>query len=149
MRVLVCGGRNYGDLVSLNHNRDLPLWKQRESEYRHIMLVLDNFAVDNSKFYNPGDSWLPEDFVIVSGKARGVDSVAIDWAVVNLCPFIEYPAEWDKYGKAAGFIRNKQMLEEGKPDIVIAFPGGNGTDNMKTIARMAGVQVMEIPPLKS
>jgi predicted Rossmann-fold nucleotide-binding protein len=42
----------------------------------------------------------------------------------------DYPADWTKHGKSAGFVRNKQMLEEGKPDVVIAFPGGTGTAMM-------------------
>ena len=37
----------------------------------------------------------------------------------------------------------KQMLEEGKPDLVVAFPGGRGTENMKKLAREAGVEVIE------
>lgn len=133
MKILVCGGRDYG----LN-----------EKERNHILSVLGQFAIDNSTCYVPNDNWLPSDFVIIAGGAKGVDTVAIDWAVVNWCLFKEYLPQWNLYGKAAGAIRNKQMLEEGRPDIVIAFPGGRGTENMKAQARLAGIQVMEIPPLK-
>ena len=41
-----------------------------------------------------------------------------------------FDADWQKYGRAAGPIRNKQMLDEGSPDLVIAFAGGRGTENM-------------------
>jgi hypothetical protein len=54
----------------------------------------------------------------------------------------EYPADWQKHGKAAGPIRNRQMLEDGKPDLVIAFSGGRGTANMISQARAAGVKVL-------
>ena len=54
---------------------------------------------------------------------------------------LAYPANWKKHGRAAGPIRNKQMLEEAKPDLVIAFPGGAGTANMVKQAREAGVKV--------
>lgn len=81
---------------------------------------------------------------IISGGARGVDSAAIDWAVVNWCPFKEYKADWQQYGKAAGVIRNRQMLDEGKPDLVVAFPGGKGTAHMVSIAKERGIPVKEI-----
>jgi hypothetical protein len=38
------------------------------------------------------------------------------------------------------------MLEQGRPDLVVAFPGGNGTHHMKRIARAAGIEVLEVPP---
>lgn len=75
---------------------------------------------------------------------RGVDEAAIDWAVVNWCVFQEFPPDWDKYGNAAGPIRNQQMLDEGKPDLVVAFPGGRGTADMVNKARKAGIEVIEV-----
>lgn len=146
MRVLVFGGRDYGDLASLKGNRSDPRWAQREREYRHVMTALDRLAIEKSVAYNPNDNWLPHDFVIISGCATGADSVAIDWAVVNWCRFEEYPARWDdlttppvviryrrdgtKYNAAAGAIRNQKMIDVGKPDIGIGFPGGKGTNDM-------------------
>jgi len=38
--------------------------------------------------------------------------------------------EWDELGKKAGPLRNQRMLDEGKPDLVVAFPGGGGTKDM-------------------
>lgn len=56
-----------------------------------------------------------------------------------------YPADWKRYGRAAGPIRNRQMLEEGKPDLIIAFHSNlaesRGTANMVKIARKAGIEV--------
>jgi len=54
------------------------------------------------------------------------------------------PAEWDKFGRRAGPLRNEQMLREGKPDVVVAFPGGRGTAHMVRIAKEAGIDVLEI-----
>lgn len=45
-------------------------------------------------------NWLPA-VEIISGAARGADTAAIDWAVINWCKFREFPADWNKYGKAA------------------------------------------------
>lgn len=55
-----------------------------------------------------------------------------------------YPAMWHKHGPAAGPIRNRQMLAEGKPDVVLAFPGGAGTADMVKRAKAAGVRVIEV-----
>jgi SLOG family YspA-like protein len=75
---------------------------------------------------------------VIQGGAKGADAGAKQWAEVNKIRCEEYPANWDKYGKAAGMIRNKQMLDDAAPDLVIAFPGGTGTANMTDLARKAG-----------
>lgn len=148
MRILVCGGRNYGNVVRTVGNPDdePPETQIRLKEYKFIHQVLGELVHHYSQEWKLQDNWLPTDIVIIEGGAKGVDSVAYDFAVVNYCQIKEYPADWDKYGKAAGFIRNKQMLDEGKPDLVIAFPGGKGTANMIKLARDAGVEVIEIIP---
>lgn len=54
-----------------------------------------------------------------------------------------FPADWRKYGKSAGPLRNQQMIDEGKPDLVVAFPGGTGTADMVRRAKAAGIRVIE------
>lgn len=81
---------------------------------------------------------------IIEGNAKGADRLAGFWARKNKIDNLKFPADWDKHGKAAGFLRNQQMLDEGKPDLVIAFPGGNGTADMVRRAREAGVEVVEV-----
>ena len=49
-----------------------------------------------------------------------------------------------QFGSGAGPIRNSKMLAEGKPEMVLAFPGGRGTANMVKRARSAGVSVCEV-----
>lgn len=83
--------------------------------------------------------------VIIHGNARGADKFGGMYAKYTEGVSEEvYPADWDKYKKAAGPIRNKQMLDEGKPDIVFAFGGNSGTDHMVSIAQAAGVTVVEV-----
>src|SRR5215475_12388663 len=53
-------------------------------------------------------------------------------------------ADWGQFGSGAGPIRNSKMLAEGKPEMVLAFPGGRGTANMVKQARSAGVSVCEV-----
>lgn len=81
---------------------------------------------------------------IIHGAARGADKLAHNWAGWNKIQVEAYYANWNKHGKAAGPIRNQQMLDEGKPDLVIAFPGGNGTRDMVTRAKKAGIRVIEV-----
>lgn len=83
--------------------------------------------------------------MIIHGAARGADSLAAEWCELNYIVEWPFPADWARYGRAAGFRRNEQMLEEGKPDLVVAFPGGIGTQMMVRLARDAGVRVIEVP----
>ena len=55
-------------------------------------------------------------------------------------PAVAFPADWQKHGKRAGPIRNALMLAEGKPDLVIGFAGGKGTDDMLRKAFRSGVK---------
>ena len=74
---------------------------------------------------------------LISGNARGVDSVAENWASVNKIPFVTFPAQWEKYGKPAGAIRNAEMAK--KADALIAIWDGKstGTNNMiKTMNKL-------------
>jgi len=82
--------------------------------------------------------------VLIHGAAAGADSLADRWARMNGVQREAYPADWDTHGKAAGPIRNKQMLVEGKPDFVVAFPGGTGTANMVKQAEAAGIRVLRV-----
>jgi hypothetical protein len=61
-------------------------------------------------------------------------------------PCLRVSAEWEKFGKKAGFIRNEKMLALGKPDLVVAFPGGVGTAMMVRLARKQGIRVIEVDP---
>lgn len=80
---------------------------------------------------------------VIEGGARGADRMARDWAIARGVPYITVPADWDRLGKAAGHERNTRMLLQ-KPDRVIAFHGGKGTQNMVWQARKAGVGVIRI-----
>jgi len=82
--------------------------------------------------------------VVIHGAAPGADTLAGRWAELRRVPVEAFPADWEKHGRAAGPIRNAPMLAEGKPDLVVAFPGGRGTANMCKQARAAGVKVVEV-----
>lgn len=82
--------------------------------------------------------------LIIEGGAKGADNYAAWWADKRHVTRERYEADWENQGSFAGPARNTRMLNEGKPDLVIAFPGGRGTGDMVKKARRAGVNVVEI-----
>ena len=59
----------------------------------------------------------------------------------------EYPVsdmEWKGYGKAAGPIRNRRMLDDFQPDLVLAFPGNKGTNDCIAAARQRDIEVVTV-----
>ena len=81
---------------------------------------------------------------VIEGAARGVDSIAGTWARARGLDVVEYPADWANEGRHAALIRNERMLREGQPDLVIAFPGGNGTAHTCWHAETLGIQVVKL-----
>lgn len=82
--------------------------------------------------------------LVITGGARGADELADKEAARRGINRVIYPANWNGEGrKAAGPLRNRRMLELGKPDLVVAFPGGWGTVNMIEQAKRFGVPVRE------
>lgn len=67
---------------------------------------------------------------VVSGGAKGVDTIGALWAEELGIELEEFKPDWDTHGKQAGILRNQDMLDRGKPDGVICFPGGRGTEDM-------------------
>lgn len=116
MRVLVCGSRT---------------WPWEQAIFGRLSYLLECCHDDG--------------LTIIEGGAKGADAAAQRWAKSMGVPLETYPAQWDKHGKAAGHIRNQQMLKEGKPQLVIAFHGqlglGLGTRDMVTRAYKAGIPV--------
>ena len=88
---------------------------------------------------------LPKDTIIIHGACRGADKIAGLEAKKLGFEVLEFPAEWEKYGKGAGPIRNQKMLDEGKPDVVIAFhqdiENSKGTKDMVERAEKVGIKV--------
>jgi len=110
VRLLVCGGRDYGNTV-----------EERNALHDELCRL------------NPD--------VIIHGAASGADSCAGMFARHYAVECVEYPANWYKHGRAAGPIRNQQMIDEGKPDAVLAAPGGRGTADMIRRAEAAGLPI--------
>lgn len=112
-RIIVCGGRDYVDRARV--------WE-----------VLDGLLAEFGQFV-----------LVIHGRAIGADALVERWALVRRVRWIAYPADWVTHGKAAGPIRNRQMLDAGA-GLVVAFPGGCGTADMVQQARARGVPVREV-----
>lgn len=87
--------------------------------------------------------------VVIHGAARGADRIAGSLAQRAGLTVIAYPADWDRYGRGAGPVRNQRMLTEGKPTEVHAFKTEfdpslrrGGTEHMVRIAMAAGIAVV-------
>lgn len=80
-----------------------------------------------------------DDLQVCHGAARGADAITGNVCAKHGITVIAFPADWGRYGRAAGPIRNRQMLDEFKPDIVYAFHDhlekSKGTRDMVKIAR--------------
>jgi YspA, cpYpsA-related SLOG family len=85
-------------------------------------------------------------FELVEGASRGADQLARVAAKRLGLGFIEYPAEWTRYGLAAGPIRNETMLVAGGPSLVLAFHNrlqfSKGTRDMIDRSQAAGLHVI-------
>jgi len=84
---------------------------------------------------------LPECLVLIEGGATGADRLGRLWAQSRGIHVATVNAQWGRYGKAAGPYRNVAMLRL-RPDVVVAFPGGNGTNHMRDAARRDGIQLI-------
>lgn len=120
-RILICGSRD---------------WK----DSGRIGKFLDDFISEQNIE--------PCNLVIIHGACKGADYLAGLEAKQRNCQIVEFPANWAKFGLSAGPKRNQQMLDEGKPDIIIAFhPDLNkskGTRDMLARAELKKIPIQII-----
>lgn len=129
MRVLVCGGRAYAN----QH------WIFTVLTCQHMLTPFTELIHGDAG--NVRVTTMPDG--LDYEYTLGADKLAGKWAESVEIPVRVFRANWRLHGGAAGPIRNGQMLRDGKPDLVIAFPGGRGTANMIQQARAAGVKIYE------
>jgi hypothetical protein len=101
-RVIIAGGREFND------------WQLLKTYVSYYLLMLE-----------------PSEVEIVSGCCGGADQLGEEYSILYGYPLIEFEADWKKYGKAAGPIRNKQMAEYGTH--LIAFWNGRSPGTMDMI----------------
>jgi len=116
---------------SVSHDRILVTGDRR---WRHYVLIHNVLRQETRG--NP-------DAVIIEGEAEGADILARKAAEALGLKVVRFPADWTRYGKGAGPIRNTQMLDEGHPTRFIAFHNdltkSTGTLNMVQQCQQRGV----------
>lgn len=83
--------------------------------------------------------WTPS--MIISGAARGADRLGEIWAAENNISCERFPADWDHYGKTAGYQRNEQMANNAEALIALWDGKSRGTRHMIDIARQKGLRI--------
>lgn len=116
MRILVCGGRWFGEMPK-GVPFGAPEWNEHRRRIAEDVALLKRVLDD-----------VQDISVVIHGAANGADRHAKKWARAAKIPDEPYPANWypDGFGrldKAAGPIRNQRMLDEGKPDLVNSVSG--------------------------
>jgi len=81
---------------------------------------------------------------LVCGMAPGLDSMSARWAQQRGVPLIAAPADWKRFGKAAGVLRNEAMLVDHEPHVCIAFPGGRGTADCVRRVKARGIPLLVV-----
>ena len=84
--------------------------------------------------------------VLIHGSVTGVGIAAEAWARRNGVAVIRYPPNWEYFGKRAESLRNAFMLEDSRPDLVVAFPGGRHTADLVHRAKESSIQVIVVSP---
>lgn len=119
-RVIICGSREFDDYEFLRDKCDK---------------ILSRKTADPT-----------EEIVIVSGCAKGADTLGERYASERGYQVLRYPAQWDKYGKSAGYRRNKEMAEVSNACIAfLSLTSENrGTKNMISTALKMNLLVREV-----
>jgi len=112
-RVLVCGGRHFDD---------------RAFVFGYLDMLSESVVINT---------------IIQGDCPTGADHLARMWAISRNHHFDSFPANWNAHGRAAGPIRNQRMIDEGRPTMGVAFPGGRGTADMVRRLKAAGIAVHE------
>ena len=117
IKVIIAGTRDFNDYAFLKKNVDYFL-----------------------QGINPNN----EEIEIVSGNARGADKLGERYAKEYNLPVKLFPANWDKYGKRAGYLRNQEMANYA--DVLIAFwdEKSKGTKHMIDIAKKQSLTVIVV-----
>jgi hypothetical protein len=99
---------------------------------------------DTEKVNRTLDQLSPSPTLVIVGNPQGAEALALYWAFDKPVPVVVMYAAWEALGRSAGPIRNQNMIDLLKPDLVLAFPGGEGTADCVARARKAGIEVREI-----
>lgn len=124
MKIIIAGSRTITDKVKV---------KEKIKEGLKTLLDFDLNGVPYTELCDE----------IVSGNARGVDLIGEEYAEENNIKTMVFPAMWDKYGKKAGYLRNKQMAEYADALILIWDGKSRGSQMMLELAKQYKLKIYE------
>lgn len=125
MRIIVAGSREFGG------------WDKNSRAYTnpdHVQLLNDRLDLARDRRAAEGDT-----VVIISGTCYGPDDLGERWADKTGHEVIRKPANWDKYGKRAGPLRNEEMGAIADAAIIFWNGTSRGTKNMINICKRLGI----------
>lgn len=120
MKVLVYGGRDWDDQKTMDRVLDTL-----HEQYRFSLVI------NGEQISRKGD------------RLFGADWQARKWGHAQGIHLKLYRPNWNAQGRAAGPIRNQRMIDEGKPELAVEFPGGRGTADMGRRLEAAGIQIID------
>ena len=112
MRLIIAGGRDFTDIDLMTSKLDA------------ILSQTDDDPI-----------------TILSGTARGADQTGEVYARIRALSVEQYPAEWDKYGKSAGYKRNHLMASLATHCVVFWDSQSKGSKHMIDLARAQGLEL--------
>lgn len=116
-RIIIAGGRDFLDYLRM---------------YTEMNVIIQN---------------IHDDMEIISGCTKGADTLGMRYAAAMKIPCIKFPADWDKFGKRAGLIRNEEMakysISDNSKGVLVAFWNGEsrGTASMIKLAEKYGLEI--------
>lgn len=135
MRIIVAGGRKYADWEIAKRELDLLHNQWKWDVTLPITEVVCGMCSVGIQTYK-------ED--LEDGKAiriYGADGLGYRWAKENNIPVVEFPADWVRFKRAAGPLRNAKMADYA--DALIVFPGAAGTSDMVYRAKMRNLIIFD------
>jgi len=133
MRLAVCGGRAFPDRQFVYDTLD-------RLHHDHVDGLLCDPGITELAAGDAGK------LAPLSGRLLGVDLQALTWADSNDIPRQRFIADWTSYGRGAGPVRNRKMLDDFQPDLLVVFPGGAGTADCKRAALERSIEILEVSP---
>ena len=134
VRIIIAGGREFNDYELLEQSVNNIIF---DLECRNTVTGIGNESRINEKHL----------IEFISGTARGADQLGEKYVNESIWSVKRFPANWDLYGKSAGYIRNEQMAKYAMSDnsygVLIAFWDGKsrGTKHMIDLAKKYGLEV--------
>lgn len=120
MRLIIAGSRTFNNAAILAEEADTYIYEKVEA----------GLAFSR-----------PNEITVISGTARGADQLGERWATIRGYDVERYPAQWDVYGKSAGYKRNEYMASIAT-DLLAFWDGkSRGAKHMIDIAKRAGLAV--------